>query len=50
MKWRDNDVKVAVLQETRWFRSEVYEVGESLLLTAGREGPLLVIVCREGKE
>ena len=25
------------MQETRWFGSEVYEVGESLLLTAGRE-------------
>ena len=33
------DVKVAPLQETRWFGSDVYEVGKSLLLTEGRERP-----------
>ena len=32
-------MKVTVLQETRWFESEVCEVDESLLLTAERERP-----------
>lgn len=33
------DVKVAALQETKWFGSEVYKVGESTVLTAGRPVP-----------
>ena len=32
-------VVVCALQETKWFGSEVYKVGESLVLTAGREVP-----------
>ena len=35
------DMKVAVLQETRWFGSEVYEVGGSVVLTAGRKRPAM---------
>ena len=30
-------MKVAALQETKWFRSEVYQVGGSVVLTAGRK-------------
>ena len=33
------NVKVAALQETRWFGSAVCEVGESSLLMVGRERP-----------
>ena len=33
------DVKVAALQETKWFGSEVYQVGGSVVLTAGRKTP-----------
>ena len=29
-------VTVAALQETKWFGSEVYKVGENFVLTAGR--------------
>ncbi len=32
-------VVVAALQETKWFGSEVYRVGDSIVLTAGREVP-----------
>ena len=32
-------VTVAALQETKWFGNEVYKVGESLVLTAGRPVP-----------
>ena len=32
-------VVVGALQETKWFGSEVYKVGESLVLTTGREVP-----------
>ena len=32
-------VSVAGLQETRWFGNEIYEVGESVVLTAGRPSP-----------
>ena len=33
------DVVVGALQETKWFGSEVYEVGGSVLLTSGRVTP-----------
>ena len=33
------DVKVAALQETKWFGSEVYQVDGSVVLTAGRKTP-----------
>ena len=33
------DVKVAALQETKWFGSEVYQVSGSVVLTAGRKTP-----------
>ena len=33
------NVKVAALQETKWFGIEVYQVGGSVVLTAGREKP-----------
>ena len=33
---RRYDVKVAALQETKWFGSEVYHVSGSVVLTAGR--------------
>ena len=33
------DSKVAALQETKWPGSNVYNVGKSLLLTAGRPVP-----------
>lgn len=36
---RRYDVKVAALQETLWFSSAVYHVGESVVLTAGRPTP-----------
>ena len=32
-------MKVAALRETKSFRSEVYQVGQSVVLTAGREKP-----------
>ena len=32
-------VSVAALQETKWFGSEVYRVGSSVMLTAGRDVP-----------
>ena len=35
----DYRVTVAALQETKWFGSEVYKVGENLVLTAGRPVP-----------
>ena len=35
----DYRVTVAALQETKWFGSEVYKVGENLVLTAGRPIP-----------
>ena len=35
----DYSVTVAALQETKWFGSEVYKVGENLVLTAGRPVP-----------
>lgn len=41
MKTKRYDVKVAALQETKWFGSEVYHVGGSVVLTAGREKPAL---------
>ena len=33
------DVKVAALQETRWFSNNVYHVGDSVILAAGRSVP-----------
>ena len=33
------DIKVAALQETKWFGNHVYHVGKSVVLTAGRETP-----------
>ena len=33
------DIKVAALQETKWFGNHVYHVGKSIVLTAGRETP-----------
>ena len=33
------DIVVGALQETRWFGSEVYDVGDSVILTAGRSTP-----------
>ena len=32
-------IKVAALQETKWFSSGIYKVGESMLVTAGRPVP-----------
>ena len=34
-----HEVVVAALQETKWFGSEVYMVGESVVLTASRDVP-----------
>ena len=34
------NIKVAALQETKWMGNAVYEVGESVLLTAGRPVPV----------
>ena len=39
MELKRYDVKVAALQETKWFGSEVYHVGGSVVLTAEREMP-----------
>ena len=39
MELKRYDMKVAALQETKWFGSEVYQVGGSVVLTAGRERP-----------
>ena len=33
------NVKVAALQETKWFGNDVYHVGESIVLAAGRPVP-----------
>ena len=33
------NIKVAALQETKWLGSAVYDVGDSVLLTAGRPAP-----------
>lgn len=33
------DIVVGALQETKWFGSEVYRVGGSVVLTAGRDVP-----------
>ena len=35
------DVKMAALQETKWFRCEMYQVGGGVVLTAEREKPAL---------
>ena len=32
-------IKVAALQETKWFGSNIYKIGNSILLSAGREVP-----------
>ena len=42
-------VCVAALQETKWFSAEVYEVGESVVLTSGRPVPE-VDQCRQRGE
>ena len=34
-----DDIVVGALQETKWFESEVYRVGGSVVLTAGRDVP-----------
>ena len=34
------NIKVAALQETKWMGNAVYEVGDSVLLTAGRPVPV----------
>ena len=34
-------MKVAALQETKWFACEVYQVGGGIVLTSGREKPAL---------
>ena len=39
MKLKRYDVKVAALQETKWFGRGVYQVGGSVVLTARRERP-----------
>ena len=33
------NIVVAALQETLWFGKHVYQVGESVVITAGRETP-----------
>lgn len=43
------DVTVGALQETRWFGSEVYEVGESVLLTSGRPTPATGEMVQRGE-
>ena len=42
-------VHVAALQETKWFGSGVYEVGESVVLAAGRHVPGDGVVKQRGK-
>ena len=33
-------INVVALQETKWFGNEVYRVGKSVILTAGKEIPV----------
>ena len=33
------DIPVGGLQETKWFRNTMYRVGESVVLTSGRDVP-----------
>ena len=33
------NIKIAGIQETKWFGSSVYQVGESIVLAAGRPTP-----------
>ena len=42
------EVVVGALQETKWFGNEVYMVGESLVLTAGRDVPGIGHVKQRG--
>ena len=44
---RRYDVKVAALQETKWFGSEVYYVSASVVLTAGRKNTRKGTECGE---
>ena len=43
------DVVVGALQETKWFGDEVYEVDESVVLTAGRNTPAQGEIVRRGE-
>ena len=42
-------VVVAALQETKWFRNEVYKVGKSGILTAGRKVPGAQVIRQRGE-
>ena len=41
---------MGALEETKWFGSEVYMVGESVVLTAGRDVPGIGHVKQRGEE
>ena len=43
------EVAVAALQETKWFGNEIYRVGDSVVLTSGREVPEHVGNRRRGE-
>ena len=42
-------VVVAALQETKWFWNEVYKVGNSVVLTAGRKVPRAEVVRQNSR-
>ena len=42
-------VSVGALQETKWFGNEVYRVGDSVVLTAGRPVPVEGDVVQRGE-
>ena len=42
-------INVAGLQETKWFGAEEYRVGDSIVLTSGREVPSLGRSHRRGE-
>ena len=42
-------IKIAALKETKWFKSEIYSVGSSVVLTAGRPIPEIEHVRQRGE-
>ena len=44
------EVVVGAMQDTKWFGSEVYMVGESVVLTAGRDVPGIGHVKPRGED
>ena len=48
-EFRRYDIEVGGLQETKWFGSNVYRVGGSVVLTSGRKIPIGAVVKQRGE-